>query len=126
MSSLPPPGGTFPSFLERLPERPIASALFEEQKTVATEAKRSQIEYAVSSSWAVLAAEEDLQRRGMGTLPVETVAGGGGGGGRGVGERRGRGGGERGGRGGVCIEQREQWEESATQPDREIELSQTN
>ena len=32
------------SFLERLPERPMASALVEELKTVATEAKISQIE----------------------------------------------------------------------------------
>ena len=36
-------------------------------------------------------------------------------------------GGERGGREGGCVEQREQWEDQlATQPDREIELSQTN
>ena len=36
--------GNLPSLLERLPERPMASALPEELKTVATEAKRSQIE----------------------------------------------------------------------------------
>ena len=40
---------------------------------------------------------------------------------------RGRGGGERGGRGGGGVRQREQWEDPlATQPDREIELNQTN
>ena len=36
--------GNLPSLLERLPERPMASALIEELKIVATEAKRSQIE----------------------------------------------------------------------------------
>ena len=41
----------------------MASALLEELKMVATEAKRSQIEDAVGSSWAALAAEEDLQGR---------------------------------------------------------------
>ena len=47
-----------------------------------------------------------------------------GGGGEGGGER---GGGERGGRGGGGVGQREQWEDQlVTQPDREIELSQTN
>ena len=55
------------------------SALIKELKTVATEAKRSQIEDAVSSSWAALAAEEDPQGRGIGTLLVEAGAGGGGG-----------------------------------------------
>ena len=59
-----------------------------------TEAKRSQIEDAVGSSWAALAAEEDPQGRGMGTLLVEAGAGGGGGEG---GEREGRGVGEGGG-----------------------------
>ena len=105
------------------PERPMASALLEELKIVATEAKRSQIEDAVGSSWAALAAEEDPQGRGIGTLLVEAGAGGGGGGGGG----RERGGGERGGRGGGGVGQREQWEDPmATQSDREIELSQTN
>ena len=86
----------------------MASALIEELKTVVTEAKRSQIEDAVGSSRAALAAEEDPQGRGIGTLLVEAGTGGGGGGGGGV-------------------EQREQWEDSlATQPDREIELRQTN
>ena len=72
----------------------MASALIEELKIVATEAKRSQIEDAVGSSWAALAAEEDPQGRGIGTLLVEAGAGGGGGGG-GRGERGagGRGGG---------------------------------
>ena len=93
----------------------MASALIEELKTVATEAKISQIEDAVGSSWAALAAEEDPQGRGIGTLLVEAT-------GR-SGSRRRRGG----GRGGGCIEQREQWEDPlATQPDRDIELSQTN
>ena len=36
--------GNLPSLLERLPERPMASALIEELKTVATETKRSQTE----------------------------------------------------------------------------------
>ena len=62
---------------------------------MATEAKRSQIEDAVGSSRAALAAEEDSQRRGIRTLLVE--AGAGRGGGR---ERGGGGGGGRGGRGG--------------------------
>ena len=115
--------GNLPSLLERLPERPMASALLEELKIVTTEAKRSQIEDAVGSSWAALAAEEDSQGRGIGTLLVEAGAGGGGGGGGG----RERGGGERGGRGGRGVGQREQWEDPmATQSDREIELSQTN
>ena len=97
----------------------MGSALIEELKTVATEAKRSQIEDAVGSSWAVLATEEDLQGRGIGTLLVEAGAGEGGGGGR-VGGRGG-------GRGGGGVGQREQWEDPlATQPDREIELSQTS
>ena len=75
----------------------MASALLEELKIVATEAKRSQIEDAVGSSWAALAAEEDSQGRGrgIGTLLVEARAGGGeGGGGR---ESGGGGGGARGG-----------------------------
>ena len=75
----------------------MASALPVELKIVATEAKRSQIEDAVGSSWAALSAEEDPQGRGIETLLVEAGAGGGGGGGgRGGGrgeEGRGRGGG---------------------------------
>ena len=115
--------GNLPSLLERLPERPMASALIEELKIVATEAKRRQIEDAVGSSWAALAAEEDPHGRGIGTLLVEAGAGGGG---RGA-EGRERSGGERGGRGDGGVGQREQWEDSlATQPDSEIELSQTN
>ena len=82
--------GNLPSLLERLPERPMASALLEELKIVATEAKRSQIEDAVGSSWAALAAEEDPQGRGIGTLLVEAGAGEGGGG---EGGERGAGGG---------------------------------
>ena len=54
----------------------MASALTEELKTVATEARRSQIEDAVDSSWTALAAEEDPQGRGIGTLLVESGAGG--------------------------------------------------
>ena len=72
----------------------MASALIEELKIVATEAKRPQIEDAVGSPWAALAAEEDPQGRGMGTLLVEAEQKGGGGGReRGRGERGGRGGG---------------------------------
>ena len=86
---------------------------------MATEAKRSQIEDAVGSSWAAQAAEEDPQGRGIGTLLVEAGAGGG--------EGRERGGRERVECGGGGVGQREQWEDPlATQPDREIELSQTN
>ena len=70
----------------------MASALIKELKIVATEAKRSQIEDAVGSSWATLAAEENPQGRGIGTLPVKAGAGGGGG----RREGRERGGGERG------------------------------
>ena len=70
----------------------MASALIGE-KTVATEAKRSQIEDTVGSSWAALAAEEDPQGRGIVTLLVEAGAGGGGGGGRGGGGAGGRWGG---------------------------------
>ena len=115
--------GNLPYLLERLPERPMASALIEALKIVATEAKRTQIEDAVGSSWAALAAEEDPQGRGIGTLLVEAGAGGGGEGWEG----RERGTGERGGRGGVGVGQREQWEAPlATQPDRKIEPSQTN
>ena len=71
----------------------MASALIEELKIVATEAKRSQIEDAVGSSWAALATEEDPQGRGIGTLLVEVGAGGGGGEGRGGRGAAGRGGG---------------------------------
>ena len=67
----------------------MASALIEELKIVATEAKKTQIEDAVGSSWASLAAEEDPQGRGIGTLLVEAGAGGGRGGGRGAGGRGG-------------------------------------
>ena len=106
----------------------MASVLIKELKTVATEAKRSQIEDAVGSSWAALAAEDDPQGRGIGTLLVEAGERGGGGGegreGRGGRERGWR---ERGGRGGGDVGQREQWEGPlVTQPDRVIELSQTN
>ena len=89
--------GNLPSLLERLPERPMASALFEELKVVATEAKRSQIEDAVGSSWAAVAAEEDPQGRGTGTLLVEAGAEGGGGGRGGEGEGERGAGGEGGG-----------------------------
>ena len=63
----------------------MASALIEEVKTVATEAKRSQIEDAVGSSWAALSAEEDPQGTGIGTLLVEAGARAGGEGGEGEG-----------------------------------------
>ena len=115
--------GNVPSLLERLPERPMASALIEELKTVATEAKKNQIEDAVGCSWAALAAEEDPQGRGIGTLLVEAGAGGGEGRGRG----RGRGGGGRRGHRGGGVRQQEQLEDPlATQSDGGMELSQTN
>ena len=97
----------------------MASALIEELKTVATEAKKNQIEDAVGSSWAALAAEEDPQGRGIGTLLVEAGAGGG--------EGRGRGGGGRRGHRGGGVRQQEQLEDPlATQSDGGMELSQTN
>ena len=62
----------------------------------------------MGSSWAALAAEEDLHERGAMNLLAEAGAVGG-------------------GRGDRTAEQREQWEDPlATQPDRENELSQTN
>ena len=70
---------------------------------MATEAKRSQIEDAVGSLWSALAAEEDPQERGIGSLPVKAGAG--------IGEERERGRGERGGRGGGGVGKREQWED---------------
>ena len=75
----------------------MTSALIEELKTVATEDKRSQIQDAVGSSWAALAAEEDPQGRGVGT-PLLIVEEG----------ERGGGGGERRGRAGGGVGQREQ------------------
>ena len=76
--------GNLPSLLQRLPERPMASARIGELKTVATEAKRSHIEDAVGSLWAALAVEEDPQGRGIRNLLIEAGAGeGGGAGGRG-------------------------------------------
>ena len=53
--------GNLPSLLERLPARTMVSALIEELNTVATEAKKSQIEDIVGSSWATL--EEGPQGR---------------------------------------------------------------
>ena len=92
----------------------MASVLIEELKTVATEAKKSQNEDAVGSSWAALAMEEDPQRREIGTLLAKAGAGEGGRGGEG----REMGGG---------VGQREQWEDPLTiQPDWEIEPSLTN
>ena len=76
--------GNLPSLLERLSERPMASALLEELKILATEAKRNQIGNAVGSSWAALAAEEDPQGSGRGILLVKARAEGGGGVGAGV------------------------------------------
>ena len=57
-----------------------------ELKIVVTEAKKTQIEDAVGSSWAALAAEENPQGRGIGTLLVEAGAGAGRGGGEGQGQ----------------------------------------
>ena len=53
---------------ERLSERPMASALIEELKIVATEAERSQIENLSGSLWTTLAMEEGPRGRGTGTL----------------------------------------------------------
>ena len=106
----------------------MASELLKDLKTVPTEVKRSQIEGAVGSSWAALAAEEDPQRRGIWTSLVEAGAGRGGGQGGGDGREGGGGRGREGAGGGDrCIKRREQWESpSTTQPDRENEPSQTN
>ena len=61
---------------------------------MATKAKISQIEDALGSSWAALAAEEDPQGRGIENLLFNSRSGsrrrGGGGGGRGAGGRGGR------------------------------------
>ena len=57
--------GNLPFLLERLPEQHMASALLEELKILATEAKGSEKEDAVGSSWAALGAEED-PRGGVG------------------------------------------------------------
>ena len=73
--------GNLPFLLKRLPKRPMASALIEALKTVATEAKRNQLEDAVGSSRAALAAGEDPRGRGIGSLLVEAGAGVGWGGG---------------------------------------------
>ena len=74
----------------------MASSLLEELKTVATEVKRSQIEDAVGSLWATLAVKDHSQWSGIGTLLVQTGAGGG----RGrQGEQEGRGREEEGERG---------------------------
>ena len=77
----------------------MASALLEELKIVATEAKRSQIEDAVGSSWAALAAgrgpTRERDRNATGRSGSRRRGGGEGGGGR-----EGRGG-EGGGGGGV-------------------------
>ena len=71
----------------------MASVLIEELKIVATEANKTQMEDALGSSWAALAAEENPQGTGIGTLLVEAGAGGG----RGEGEGKERSRGERGG-----------------------------
>ena len=78
----------------------MVSALIEELKAAATETNKSQIEDAVGSPRATLAAEEYPQGRGIGTLLVGAGTGGGGG--------EGRGGGGRGGRVGGCVEHREE------------------
>ena len=66
----------------------MESALLGEMKTVVTQVKISQIEDAVNTSWAALAAEEGPQGRGIETLLIEAGAEGGRGGrgGRGDGE----------------------------------------
>ena len=94
----------------------MASALIEELKIVATEAKKTQIEDAVGSSWAALGGKGPSRERDRNSFSRSGSRrrGGGGRGGEGQGQ-----GGE-GGRGGGGVGQRE------TQPDREIELSQTN
>ena len=89
--------GSLPPIFERLPERPMSSALIEELKTVANEANRSQNEDVVGSSWAALVAEDDTQERVIGILLVKERAEKGGGG-----ERREGRGGEGGAWGQVC------------------------
>ena len=94
----------------------MASALLEELKIVATEAKRSQIEDAVGSSWGCPSGgrgpSKERVRNSTGRIGEQEERGGEGGGGGG------------GGCGGGGVGQREQWEDPmATQSDREIELS---
>ena len=84
--------GNLPSIPERQPERPIASSLIEELKTVVTDAKRRQKRDAMGSSWTALAVKENPQRRGIGTLLVQAGTRGGREGAKGSG----RGGGEKG------------------------------
>ena len=57
----------------------MVSALIEELKAVATEANKSQIEDAVGSPRAALAAEDYPRGRGIGAVLVESGARGGGG-----------------------------------------------
>ena len=96
----------------------MVSAFIEELKTVATEARKR---HAVGSSWAALAVEPPRERDRNSTSRSGSRRRRGGRGGEG----EGRGGARR--RGDGCVEQREQWEDPlATQPHREIELSQTN
>ena len=61
--------GNLPSLLERLPKRPMASALIVDLSTVATEVKRSQIEDALGSSWAALGG-------GVGAVVLNSVSSG--------------------------------------------------
>ena len=52
----------------------MASTLFEELKTVATEVKKSQPEDAVVDSWVAATAKDHSQVRGIGTLLIEAGA----------------------------------------------------
>lgn len=51
------------SFLERLPERSMASTLLDELKTLATGVERSKIEDVVGASWVALAVGEGPQEK---------------------------------------------------------------
>ena len=59
-----------PFLQERLPDRPMASALIDKLKTLATEVERCDMEDVVGTS-AALAAGEDPHARGLGALLVE-------------------------------------------------------
>ena len=63
-----------PSLLERLPDRPMASAFIDELKTFATDVGRCDMEDVGDTSWTALTAGENPHARGLGALLVEVDA----------------------------------------------------
>lgn len=61
-------------YVERLHDKPVAAALIESLKGIASVAKPHQLTYAVGSSWATLALGRDLTYRGSGTLLTKAGA----------------------------------------------------